>query len=218
MRQCLHVPVIKVPVDQPLAVYFWGSFITGPPQLTSWTSWTKHFEHKHDYVLAIILVPSYAFLEKNVAFLDPELHGQNVSHVEVIFPSSPGSSFTRPSSISYQSSTTVFSPKKNNRNAQRPWLSQRGAVELPKCEVPQKCLKMVKTWKTCSFFLCEILSPFPAKFYHKSPASISTPGVSPGIHWPCGWRFSGERGPEVTGEFSSSGHYDPKPGNHQILT
>ena len=60
---------------------YFCEFYNGPPQLTSWTSWSKHFEHKHDYVLAIILLPSYAFLEKNRAFLDPELHGQNVSHV-----------------------------------------------------------------------------------------------------------------------------------------
>ena len=41
--------------------------------------------------------------------------------------------------------------KKINRNA-RPWLSQQRAVELAKCELPQKCLNMVKTFEHVLFF------------------------------------------------------------------
>ena len=79
-----------------------------------------------------------------------------------------------------------------------------GSVELPKCrELPQKCLHG-QGIQTCSFSLWNRRNPemwpvFPSKNCHlevkypsvssqmlsKSPASIPTPGVSPGIHWPC---------------------------------
>ena len=56
--------------------------------------------------------------------------------------------------------------------------------------------------------------PFPAKFYHKSPASIPTPGVSPGIRWPFPWCFSGESPQKIWAHCEKSGKYDPKPGNY----
>ena len=68
-----------------------------------------------------------------------------------IFPSSPGSSFTRPSRISYQS-TTVFSHKKINRNAQRPWLSQQGAGWTSKMRITTKMPKNGQNLRTCCFF------------------------------------------------------------------
>ena len=153
-----------------------------------------------------------------------------------IFPSSPGSSFTRPSRISYQS-TTVFS-KKINRNA-RPWLSQQGAVELAKCELPQKCLKMLKNGqnlKTCHFFAVKpkeswnmtCLKPSNLTF-ESAVSSVSSQILSQVscIHTNTWWFsryplafpmvFFG-RVTWESGHTAESGKYDPKPGNYQTST
>ena len=148
-----------------------------------------------------------------------------------IFPSSPGSSFTRPSRISYQS-TTVFSQKKINRNA-RPRLSQQSAGWTSKMRITTKMPKngqnMSKPEKHVLFFSVKPKESWnmtclkPSNLtYESAVSSVSSQIVSQVscIHtntwcfsrYPLALRMEFFRG-GVTG-----GKYDPKPANYQIST